>query len=66
MFDNLKKKKFFLIFMKKLFISEFDPTNKDKAICMDSILHAADISNPFKPFHIYDVWCKRVLEEFWQ
>jgi cAMP-specific phosphodiesterase 4 len=33
---------------------------------MDSILHAADISNPFKPFHIYDVWCKKVLEEFWQ
>ena len=44
---------------------EFDPKVKDKDICLDTILHAADISNPFKPFHIYDPWAKRVLNEFW-
>lgn len=49
----------------RLASAEFDPSDKDKNLCMDSLLHAADISNPFKPFHIYDVWCKRVLEEFW-
>lgn len=32
---------------------------------MDVSLHAADISNPIKPFHIYFMWTERVLEEFW-
>jgi cAMP-specific phosphodiesterase 4 len=40
----------------RLASSEFDPADKDKNLCMDSILHAADISNPFKPFQIYDIW----------
>jgi cAMP-specific phosphodiesterase 4 len=32
---------------------------------MDMILHAADVSNPFKPFEIFSNWAKFVLEEFW-
>lgn len=32
---------------------------------MDSLLHAADISNPFKPYHTYEKWTQRVLAEFW-
>ncbi len=32
---------------------------------MDILLHAADISNPFKPFSVYEKWTFRVLEEFW-
>lgn len=39
---------------------------KDKVICMESLLHAADVSNPFKPFSIYEKWTYRVLEEFWK
>ena len=33
---------------------EFDPIKKDKAMCSEVILHAADVSNPFKPFEIYN------------
>jgi hypothetical protein len=44
---------------------EFDPKSKDKALCMESLLHAADISNPFKPLGTYEKWTKRVLDEFW-
>ena len=28
-------------------------------------MHGADISNPFKPFALYELWAKRVLDEFW-
>ncbi len=38
---------------------------KDKNMCMEIILHACDISNPFKPFNIYFEWTDRVLKEFW-
>ena len=44
---------------------EFDAKDKDKALCLDSILHAADISNPFKPFQLYEPWALCVLNEFW-
>ena len=33
---------------------------------MDLIIHAADISNPTKPYHIYLKWAKLVLEEFFE
>jgi hypothetical protein len=59
-----KKKKLHVLII--IFISEFDPKDKDKAISCDSILHASDISNPFKPFQIYEPWAKRVLNEFWE
>jgi len=49
----------------RLASKEFDPKNNDKNLCLDSILHSADISNPFKPFEIYEPWAKRVLDEFW-
>lgn len=32
---------------------------------METILHAADVSNPIKPFQLYDLWATRVLNEFW-
>ena len=35
-------------------------------MCMDSLLHAADISNPIKPFDIVQMWTDKVLAEFWQ
>ena len=31
---------------------------------LEVMLHAADISNPIKPFHIYEKWADRVMEEF--
>jgi len=34
--------------------AEFDPKEKDKALCMETILHASDVSNPIKPFKIYE------------
>lgn len=32
---------------------------------MQIALHAADVSNPAKPFNIYAVWTSRILEEFY-
>lgn len=35
----------------RLASTDFEPHAKDKAICMDAMLHGADISNPFKPWN---------------
>ncbi len=54
-------------------------SNSDQMICgldatglnalqqefMNVFIHAADISNPTKPFHIYSKWADRVMNEFW-
>ena len=32
---------------------------------LNIIIHACDISNPTKPFHIYKEWANRVMNEFW-
>ena len=34
-------------------------------MCMDSLIHAADISNPVKPYPIYSEWTDRILKEYW-
>lgn len=34
-------------------------------MCMESILHASDISNPIKPYELYEGWTTKVMEEFW-
>lgn len=36
----------------------------DRVFMMNLLLHSADISNPAKPFGIYDKWTTSVLEEF--
>ena len=40
--------------------------DNDNQKYMDLIIHAADISNPTKPYHIYLKWAKLVLEEFFE
>jgi cAMP-specific phosphodiesterase 4 len=37
---------------------------KDRYFLMEICLHCADISNPYKPFHICAAWANRVSEEF--
>ena len=32
---------------------------------MDLLIHACDISNPTKPFEIYSIWAKNVMNEFY-
>jgi hypothetical protein len=32
---------------------------------LNIFIHAADISNPTKPFHIYNKWADKVMSEFW-
>eukprot|EP00340_Litonotus_pictus_P001224 CAMPEP_0170521470 /NCGR_PEP_ID=MMETSP0209-20121228/6824_1 /TAXON_ID=665100 ORGANISM="Litonotus pictus, Strain P1" /NCGR_SAMPLE_ID=MMETSP0209 /ASSEMBLY_ACC=CAM_ASM_000301 /LENGTH=615 /DNA_ID=CAMNT_0010808351 /DNA_START=429 /DNA_END=2276 /DNA_ORIENTATION=+ len=45
--------------------SDFDPsTDKEKDFVLAVVVHAVDISNPTKPFHIYNNWADRILEEF--
>lgn len=57
-FSNLAKLK------GRLASLDFDPADKDKNISFEALLHAADISNPFKPFEIFEKWTHRVLDEF--
>ena len=45
-------------------MKEFNPKDQDKVICIEALIHSADISNPIKPFPIYFKWTERVLEEF--
>ncbi|EGR34747.1 hypothetical protein IMG5_002800 [Ichthyophthirius multifiliis] len=49
----------------RLQAQDFDTKDKDKDICMNFILHAADVSNPFKPWEISILWTEKVLNEFW-
>jgi len=39
--------------------------NDQKLFIMEVILHAADISNPYKPFKICERWANLVVEEFY-
>jgi hypothetical protein len=32
---------------------------------LNTLIHTADISNPTKPLHIYEIWSGLVMEEFW-
>ncbi|CAD8106543.1 unnamed protein product [Paramecium sonneborni] len=63
--DNAMHGKDFNKLKARLASNDFDPGNKDKGICFDTLLHAADISNPFKPIKNYEQWTFRVLGEFW-
>lgn len=37
----------------------------DKNMCLDSIIHASDISNPIKTWNPCFNWTNKVMEEFW-
>jgi len=39
---------------------------EDRQFIMNLIMHSADISNPVKPFAVYNKWADRVLSEFFQ
>eukprot|EP00238_Polyblepharides_amylifera_P008734 CAMPEP_0196575730 /NCGR_PEP_ID=MMETSP1081-20130531/5149_1 /TAXON_ID=36882 /ORGANISM="Pyramimonas amylifera, Strain CCMP720" /LENGTH=942 /DNA_ID=CAMNT_0041894123 /DNA_START=301 /DNA_END=3129 /DNA_ORIENTATION=+ len=38
--------------------------SKDRMFILNCLVHSADISNPVKPYEIYDKWAHCVLEEF--
>lgn len=44
--------------------NDFDPTKTDKDMLLNQLIHACDISNPTKPFDIYQLWVNRVFQEF--
>ena len=39
---------------------------EDKMVLMKSLLHLADISNPFKKWSVCKWWSDRVFQEFWE
>ena len=43
---------------------DFDPKTIDKEMLLNQLIHACDISNPTKPFEIYQLWVDRVFQEF--
>ena len=46
---------------------EFNILEKnDKLMCMDSIVHASDISNPIKAWDTCFKWTEVVMKEFWR
>jgi hypothetical protein len=48
----------------KLPEEERDLSGKNKNILLRAVVHAADISNPTKPFDIAVQWSKRIVQEF--
>ncbi len=47
-------------------LDDFNLKDKnDKLMCLDSIVHASDISNPAKEWSTYFNWTNKVMEEFW-
>jgi hypothetical protein len=43
---------------------DFDPRTTDKDMLLNQLMHACDVSNPAKPFEIYQMWVDRVFQEF--
>eukprot|EP01006_Ploeotia_vitrea_P050207 TRINITY_DN67425_c0_g1_i2.p2 TRINITY_DN67425_c0_g1~~TRINITY_DN67425_c0_g1_i2.p2 ORF type:complete len:152 (+),score=2.48 TRINITY_DN67425_c0_g1_i2:1343-1798(+) len=50
----------------RLGANDFDIKKKDKIMCMDTLVHTADISNPIKIWNPCFNWTTCVMEEFWQ
>jgi hypothetical protein len=44
---------------------EFDPKTIDKDLLLNQLIHSCDVSNPSKPFEIYQIWVDRVFQEFY-
>mmetsp|Transcript_32529 Transcript_32529/g.62490 ORF Transcript_32529/g.62490 Transcript_32529/m.62490 type:complete len:1018 (+) Transcript_32529:392-3445(+) len=38
----------------------------ERVFILNLIMHSADISNPVKPFHVYEKWARAVLDEFFR
>lgn len=43
---------------------DYDPAGKYKGDILKSMLHAADIGNPSRPYEISKLWAMKVLAEF--
>ncbi|ORX53367.1 HD-domain/PDEase-like protein [Piromyces finnis] len=41
-------------------------SEKQRRTILNGLLHAADISNPARPWYICEEWSNRVVEEFWR
>lgn len=50
---------------KTKFNESLSASAEDKELCLEVLLHAADISNPTKPWPLCHRWAKLVLGEFW-
>lgn len=35
-------------------------------MCIDTLIHAADISNPIKKWDVCSEWSHRIMDEFWE
>ena len=40
----------------KRYLADFDPTSTDKSLCMETMIHFADISNPSKKWEYCYRW----------
>jgi hypothetical protein len=43
---------------------DLDLSGKHKPEIMKALVHAADIGNPSRPFHICEEWAFKILSEF--
>ena len=46
--------------------ADFEPSGKDKGLLLNQLIHSCDISNPSKPFRIYNKWVGLLFEEFFK
>jgi len=45
---------------------ERDLKDKNKLNLIKALVHAADISNPTRPFDVANLWSHRIISEFFQ
>ena len=43
---------------------DYDPTAKNKPEILKSLVHAADVGNPARPFELCKSWALKILCEF--
>lgn len=51
---------------KDLSEADRDFKGKNKGYMIKSLVHAADISNPTRPFDVAQLWSQRIVSEFFQ
>jgi 3',5'-cyclic-nucleotide phosphodiesterase len=50
--------------LKSRMMEKFNPVNEDKQLCLNTLIHLADISNSTKTFEIYKEWVDSLFKEF--
>jgi len=51
-------------FKNRVSAEDFSPDDQDKALCMQILIHIADLNNPTKPWKVTTLWTGLIYYEF--